>query len=45
MRGNKKINVLYDERLVGTIAEISNRKTAFEYSDEWLETGFSISPF
>ena len=26
MRGNKKINVLYDERLVGTIAEISNRK-------------------
>ncbi len=30
MRGNKKINVLYDERLVGTIAEISNRKTAFE---------------
>ena len=45
MRENKKINVLYDERLVGTIAEISNRKTAFEYSDEWLETGFSISPF
>lgn len=45
MRGNKKINVLYDGKIVGTMAATADRKTAFEYSDEWLETGFSISPF
>ncbi len=45
MRGNKKINVLYDGKTVGTMAVTADRKTAFEYSDEWLKTGFSISPF
>lgn len=45
MRGNKKINVLYDGKTVGTMAVTADRKIAFEYSDEWLETGFSISPF
>ncbi len=36
--GNKK-------RLVGTLALYKNRFAAFSYSDEWLSSGFSISPF
>ena len=30
---------------VGTLAMTNERKAAFEYADEWLENGFSISPF
>lgn len=45
MKTNNTINVLYGGRRVGTLALTGNRKTAFEYSDEWLETGFAISPF
>lgn len=36
MRGNKKINVLYDGKIVGTMAATVGRKTAFEYSDECI---------
>lgn len=43
--GIKKLQVKYGERSVGTLALAENGKTAFSYSDEWLETGFSISPF
>ena len=45
MKTNKVIQVLYDERLVGTLALTSAHKAAFEYSEEWLETGFPVSPF
>ena len=45
MKTNNSINVLYEGKKVGTLALMSNRKVAFEYSDEWLETGFAISPF
>lgn len=45
MKTNNTINVLYGGIKVGTLALTGNRKTAFEYSDEWLETGFAISPF
>ena len=31
--------------LVGTLALTPDHKAAFEYSDDWLEKGFSISPF
>lgn len=41
---DKKLNVLYKGQLVGTLAQADYR-TAFEYADGWLETGFSISPF
>ncbi len=34
-----------DNRKVGTLAETADRRVAFAYSDEWLETGFAISPF
>ena len=46
---NKFLNVFYDNRRVGRIAEISfnerEKLLAFEYDAEWLNNGFSISPF
>lgn len=45
MRQDRIINVFYHDRLVGTLAMTNERKAAFEYADEWLENGFSISPF
>ena len=41
----RKIDVFMDNRKVGTLAETADRRVAFAYSDEWLETGFAISPF
>ncbi|MDD3404038.1 MAG: type II toxin-antitoxin system HipA family toxin [Hespellia sp.] len=45
MRADKVIQVLYHERLVGRLAVNAEQKVAFEYDDEWIEQGFSISPF
>lgn len=45
MTGGKMLRVYYGERQVGTLAMAGGYKTAFQYSDEWLEHGFSISPF
>ena len=45
MKQDNTLQVYYDERLVGTLAMTANRTAAFQYSDEWLEHGFSISPF
>ena len=39
-----RIDVYMGERHLGTLAETKHR-AAFQYSDEWLETGYSISPF
>ena len=40
-----KLDVYYQGRKVGTMAPYQRYRTAFEYSDEWLRSGFSISPF
>lgn len=40
-----KLDVYYHDRHVGTMALYKNRLAAFEYSNEWLRDGFSISPF
>ena len=40
-----KMNVFYRDRPVGTMALFRNRLAAFEYDREWLNDGFSISPF
>ena len=40
-----KLDVLYHGKLVGTLADAGKGKTAFEYSEDWLESGFPISPF
>ncbi len=44
MRKINKIDVYMDDRHVGALA-VTNHRAAFQYSDEWLDTGFSISPF
>lgn len=41
----RKVEVYLSERFVGTLAETSDHRVAFAYSDEWLESGFAISPF
>ena len=33
------------EQFVGTLDMTTSRKAAFQYSDEWMENEFSISPF
>ena len=40
-----KLDVYYAGRHVGTMAPYRKYLTAFEYSHEWLQSGFSISPF
>lgn len=40
-----KLEVWLDDRFVGTMAETNQHKYAFAYSEEWLDTGFAISPF
>ncbi len=45
MREGKALQVFYDEKLVGTLAMTSDHKAAFQYSEEWIENGFPISPF
>lgn len=39
------LRVLYQGRLVGNLALYKKMLAAFEYDTEWLNTGFSISPF
>jgi len=41
----RKLDVYLGERLVGTMAQTSDRRVAFAYSEEWLNGGFAISPF
>ena len=40
----KQLSVSYHGRKVGTLALYQNRLAAFEYTNEWLADGFSISP-
>ena len=40
-----KLQVLYEGRNVGTLALYQKHLAAFQYSDEWIADGFSISPF
>ena len=40
-----KLEVYYEGVKVGTMAVHQKYRTAFEYSEEWLRSGFSISPF
>ena len=45
MRRLNKLDVFYHDRHVGIMALYQNRQAAFEYSDDWIADGFSISPF
>jgi len=37
--------VKYNGNIVGYLAELNDGEIAFQYDDEWLRSGFSISPF
>ena len=41
----KQLQVLYEGRTVGTMALYRKHLAAFQYSEEWIADGFSISPF
>lgn len=41
----EKLNVLYNEKKVGILKALKDGRIAFQYDLEWLENGFSISPF
>lgn len=45
MKTNKTLTVLFHGCTVGTLAVNGQGKVAFSYDEDWLETGFSISPF
>ncbi len=41
----KKLVVKYNSTIVGYLAELEDNKIGFQYDEEWIKTGFSISPF
>ncbi len=45
MKNVRSLSVKYHGRLVGTLAEMADGRVAFQYDREWLNQGFSISPF
>lgn len=48
MKKIKKLKVIFNEKKVGTLALLNKNKIdllAFQYDDEWIKNGFSISPF
>lgn len=45
MDNYKYLKVFYNDILVGTLAKTPDRVAAFEYDSDWLNNGFSISPF
>ena len=45
MQEVNKLNVLYQDKLVGTLAKYDKYRTVFAYDREWLANGFAISPY
>ena len=45
MNSIKQIEVIYADNIVGRLALTKEGLCAFEYTAEWLASGFSISPF
>lgn len=45
MKEIRELKVLHNGKPVGTLAETKNKEIAFEYDGQWIEEGFSISPF
>lgn len=44
MKQREILEVWFDDRQVGTLAMTDRHLAAFEYSSQWIENGFSISP-
>lgn len=40
----RKLTVKYNGKIVGYLAELEDETIAFQYDDEWIKNGFSISP-
>lgn len=45
MQNRQTLNVFAGDMLVGKLAMYDKYRVAFEYSDEWIANGFSISPY
>ncbi len=41
----RKLEVYLGDCRVGTMAQTADRRVAFAYSEDWLDSGFAISPF
>lgn len=41
----RRVIVKYNNKIVGYLQELENNKIAFQYDEEWIASGFSISPF
>lgn len=41
----KKLTVIYNGAIVGYLAEVLEGRIAFQYDEQWIKNGFSISPF
>jgi serine/threonine-protein kinase HipA len=41
----KKLVIKYSNKIVGYLKELENNKIGFQYDEEWMKNGFSISPF
>ena len=41
----RKLTVKYNGKIVGYLAQLEDDSIAFQYDDEWIKNGFSISPF
>ena len=45
MEAVKKLTVIYNGAIVGYLVEESERHIAFQYDEQWIHNGFSISPY
>ncbi len=45
MNKSKTLDVYYKSKHLGTLAEMTDKRIAFQYDREWVQTGFSINPF
>ena len=45
MSKSKTLDVYYKNMHVGTLAEMLDKRVAFQYYREWIQIGFPISPF
>ena len=41
----KKLTVKYNNQIVGYLLELDDKRIAFQYGNEWILNGFSLSPF
>ena len=45
MKQINKLDIFYNNKIVGRLAMTKDRLCAFEYDAEWLRDGFSYIPF